>query len=219
MKTETKIRGMAMTARNVPKVMSGAKTQTRRIIKQQPHCISGSILFRSGKWICENYQTESKRPFDNFGRFDAVKQPYEIGDVLYIKEALAKSDDQDGTWARYKSDRLMVKTEIGGYRFWESDNGQPWKVSVLPARYMPRSAARTFIKITDVRCERIQDISEEDCQAEGCQGGNGSIPGYRFSATPREHFKWLWNETNGAGAWQRNDWTFAYTFELTERPA
>ena len=109
----------------------------------------------------------------------------------------------------------MVITETGGYRLWESDDGKPWKNKVIPARYMPRSAARTFIKITDVRCERIQNISLQDIRAEGCDGGNDP---FRYGKSATRCFMELWNDTNGQGAWERNDWVFAYTFELTERP-
>ena len=91
-------------------------------------------------------------------------------------------------------------------RPWKRDDGTPWKQNVIPARYMPKSAARTVIEITDVKCERIQDISVEDVKAEGCRPLRDHVA----------HFQELWNDTNGNDAWERNDWTFAYTFKILE---
>jgi len=215
MKTKTKILGIGMTQANVPKVMSGEKTQTRRIIKNQPPegvSIVGPELYapiKIDKYGEEYPGDDILGVYDPGGEWGA-KVTYRPGDVLYVKEALKESIDHDGTWARYKTDNLMVITR-GGYRRWQSDDGKPWKNKVIPARYMPRSAARTFIEITDVRCERVQDTSVEDIFAEGCPA---VVPktraGYWWSR--------LWNETNGKDAFERNDWVFAYTFKLVEAP-
>ena len=241
-----KIKGIGMTARNVPKVMDGSKTQTRRIIKDcfqyMPHgWHEDGISYGFRAYSCDEVAFWKKAR-------------HQIGDVLYIKEALRiceSGNDRLRDLAVYKSDGLVVSSGDMP-RFWESDDGKPWKPKVLPARYMPRSAARTFIKITDVRCERVQDISKEDCISEGVQIIEGSkclgceTPfvietiqatgacvlscgthecNYGFLMIDdldcdeyRRHFRRLWNDTNGKGAWERNDWTFAYTFELTEMP-
>ena len=218
--TTTKMRGISMTARNVPKIMDGSKTQTRRIINPQPPFFGGSIVKRHGNFVMENYKTESKRPFDNFGRFEIVKPSHEPGDVFYVREALENGDD-DGccTFAKYKCDgeRVDDQHDIGQ---WYKQDGTPYKTDVIPARFMPKAAARTFIEITEVRCERIQDISYADCEAEGADcrtdlSWNGTTGGADFyNRGFKAAFKELWDETNGKGAWERNDWVFAYTFKL-----
>lgn len=78
------------------------------------------------------------------------------------------------------------------------------------------------IEITDIKAERLQDISEEDCIREGivktdCVApygfpvGNGKWKNYR---TPQDAFAALIDRLNGRGTWQRNPWVYAYTFEL-----
>ena len=208
MKTETKILGIGMTERNVPKVMSGAKTQTRRIIRDcyqyMPHGWSEdgtSYGFRA-------YSSEEVEFWK--------KSKHQIGDRLYVKEALQKAEcPPDHPFARYKSDSMPVQPK-GLNRPWKRDDGTPWKNKVIPARYMPRSAARTFIEITDVRCDRIQNISVEDCWDEGCELTEAEA---NAGCTVKAKFQSLWNDTNGQGAWERNDWTFAYTFKLIENGA
>ena len=208
--------GIGMTERNVPKVMSGAKTQTRRIIKikRSSDCpdeipddlLSSEILEwrqQDGQWFGLNeYRTIA-----------LAGRVHQIGDRLYVKEALKKAEcPPDYPFARYKADSMPVQTR-GIARPWKRDDGTPWKQNVIPARYMPKSAARTVIEITDVKCERIKDIALEDVQAEGIQSllGKQSI-----DPTMLARFIDLWNDTNGNDAWERNDWTFAYTFKILE---
>ena len=214
MKTETKILGIGMTQANVPKVMSGEKTQTRRIVNVGHKDLKFDAAIR-----LPDFNGKPCWELERHGALNAqVSAKHAVGDQLYVKEALKGSIDHDGTWARYKTDNLMVITR-GGYRRWESDDGKPWKNKVIPARYMPRSAARTFIEITDVRCERVQDISVVDIEAEGCM-----LDALEYNAncdktvTLQRRFKELWNDTNGKDAWERNDWVFAYTFKLVEAP-
>jgi len=221
MKTETKILGIGMTQANVPKVMSGEKTQTRRIVNVGHKDLKFDAAIR-----LPDFNGKPCWELERHGALNAqVSAKHAVGDQLYVKEALKGSIDHDGTWARYKTDNLMVITR-GGYRRWESDDGKPWKNKVIPARYMPRSAARTFIEITDVRCERIQEITESDAKAEGANRPYGRSPdAYDKYGTPegigfsyKLGFQKLWNDTNGKGAWDRNDWVFAYTFKLVEAP-
>ena len=218
--------GIGMTERNVPKIMSGAKTQTRRIIKikRSSDCpeelpddsLSSEIL----EWRQQDGQWFGLHEYRTIALAGRVHQ---VGDRLYVKEALAKHEDVlGGDSAVYKTDKEFVRptdtsSSLNSHREWASDDGKPWKNKVIPARYMPRSAARTFIEITNVKCERIQDISVEDIQAEGCR----LLPTELFQdvntgSKLKKRFKQLWNDTNGKGAWDRNDWTFAYTFKIVE---
>ncbi len=79
-----------------------------------------------------------------------------------------------------------------------------------PSIFMPRAASRLTLTVTDVRVRRLQDIRDADCRAEGCSGGHDSIPGYGFSATPGEHFRWLRDSLNADRApWASNPWICA----------
>ena len=197
--------GIGMTERNVPKVMLGAKTETRRI----EACLRALVDVHSAIAKAET-DRDGKRFFSiqNGITFHKVYPRHQVGDYLYVKEALEQYNVHKSrpVFAVYKTDKDHVWTLGRDFRRWQSDDGKPWENKVIPARYMPRSAARTFIEITDVRCERVQDISVEDVKAEGCRPLRDHVA----------HFQDLWNETNGKDAWERNDWTFAYTFKIVE---
>lgn len=79
------------------------------------------------------------------------------------------------------------------------------------------------IRITDIKAERLQDISEEDCLREGLLAGKQEPKMYGFKLpkgtvlsfmTPRDAFALLIDRISGKGTWRRNPWVFAYTFEL-----
>lgn len=111
-----------------------------------------------------------------------------------------------------------------------ADTGKPrWR----NARFMPRWASRLTLEITDIRVERVQDISIEDIKAEGVQipvSPEGRVllnistdnkPPCRMYDDPQNatlddyfigNFAMLWDETNGKGAWSRNDWCWCISF-------
>ena len=213
-------RGIAMNERNVPRVMDGTKTQTRRIesiLRSVDDLHDYCDKLRDGDclWFFRLSHSITTENTSATG-YDDVYPNHQPGDVLYVKEALQRYEDVFGLpSAKYKTDgEFVVPSDIAETRrLWQSDDGKPWKNSVIPARYMPRSAARTFIEITDVRCERVQDISGSDCYHEGIDLGH--LEGRMGSSDMRRmDFKKLWSETNGADAWERNDWVFAYTFKV-----
>lgn len=134
---------------------------------------------------------------------------YATGDRLWVREAV--------TWVsawgwRYRADNddLTEKREAGEvYRF-------------KPSIHMPRSASRLTLTVTDVRVQRLQEISEDDAQAEGVEGdGYGGWLCYASQpkhethwADPRESYRTLWNSLHGPGAWAANPWVAAYTFTV-----
>lgn len=104
-----------------------------------------------------------------------------------------------------------------------------------PSTHMPRWASRLTLTVTDVRVQRLQDISDADAIAEGVtrctwaedMAGDGrtewhvpectpgEYPGCTNShPTPRGPFMELWDQINGTGAWQANPWVCATTFEV-----
>lgn len=228
------MKGIAMTARNVPKVMTGPKTQTRRVeaaLRRLDDIFDTveRLTDEDGKFYFRfSYETGSVESSGTVGSgsysfkmanaiaWEDVEPYYNVGDVLYVKEALCRMRERATDarcFAAYHADQIPVMRDCFP-RPWESDDGSEWKNSVLPARFMPKSAARTFIKITDVRCERIQDISTFDISSEGCHVGETFETWKDFFAEQKKRFQQLWNGTNGPGSWESNPWVFAYTFEL-----
>lgn len=80
-----------------------------------------------------------------------------------------------------------------------------WKPSI----HMPRWASRVLLEIVDIRVERLNDISEEDCRSEGMPAGNNDI-GVRYA------FGTLWEQINGAGSWDLNPWVWVVEFKKLE---
>lgn len=188
------------------------KIHTRRLYKVCKHPDIG----------CEMAACElAREPQHVIDRACPYGQP---GDRLYVREAWRTDVSLD-----FMSGTAMAEAAIdAGYaKPWapiqyEADQSRrDWNrvFGVLPstpgryrhARFMPRWASRTTLEITGVRIERLQDISEADCRAEGCAGGHGSIPGYAYNATPSEHFQYIWQSVGGD--WAANPWVWVIEFK------
>lgn len=104
---------------------------------------------------------------------------------------------------------------------WDGESNNPIKWH--PSIFMPRWASRLTLEITEVRVQRLQEISEVDAQAEGAKGGCtncGEEPCSHdcFIHMPdyREGFANIWMGINGEQSWYANPWTWALTFKVIE---
>ena len=188
--------GLMFKAPLVRAILSGQKTQTRRILKNQ-----------------QSYDLD-KCP---------LGQP---GDRIYVREQWQGPLMSSKEWEDHyfsEADDSPAKFRTPAYCRYAADGGPPpefvtmydelvarWK----PAIHMPKWAARIWLEITGVRVERLQEITEADCIAEGATGGHGAIPGYHYNATPLEHFRYIW-ESTGAD-WAANPWVWVIEFKRIE---
>lgn len=173
-------------------ILDGRKTETRRVIKPQPkmrlcYVFAGDGKLRwsypsEGTW--EFWGEEFKRP-ESFTEDDAGKlwtPPCHADDILYIRETWSKLSGQE-------TERFVYKA-TDSYPFGEKYIA---KFKWHPSIHMPKEAARIFLKVTDVRVERLQDISEEGAEKEGVtatpllEGGENLPALYWFSK--------IWNST------------------------
>lgn len=210
-----KERPMLFSAPMVKALLAGTKTQTRRIMKPQPRQGSthDAILAVNGFIVSAGF-------IDDVGLQD-VKFPYgSNGCRIWVKETFRP---QDGMTMEYR-DRSEVEYRADGDRPKEPTDCH-WKPSI----FMPRWASRITLEIEQVRVERLNDISEEDAKAEGCEKEDESdesgyitesdiISGY---TTPQNYsiaYERLWERINGPGSWAKNPWVWAITFRrlLTE---
>ena len=188
-------------------VLDGRKTMTRRII--------GNV-----EKIDSHFDIDDRLIGDVFEVSQyagTVKSTYHIGEEVAVaqsysnlREVLAKRDFKR-TDALY--DRFYRALQMG-----EAHDGMPgWDNKMfVRADLMPHR-----IRITDIRVERLQDISEEDAMREGIKKMEEGMP-YRFdengkihlSADPRMLFADLIDRISGRGTWKRNPWVFAYEFEM-----
>lgn len=148
-----------------------------------------------------------------------IKIPYQIGDILWVRETWTDpTPDKCGYPILYKADLPMhwdaCDTEHGDEVTLRVEDYK-WRPSI----FMPRAACRLFLKVKNVRVERLQDITEEDARAEGVSPNMTSIAATRPEEIPAIHqieFIKLWNSLNakrGYG-WDSNPWVFVVDFEV-----
>ncbi|HDL7021921.1 TPA: hypothetical protein PXM49_001509 [Yersinia enterocolitica] len=233
--TTSKERPIFFNAEMVNAILSGRKTQTRRIMKVQPsehfhpQTIHGAMDF-TAHWYTpgvidkDGYLQPARK--DVFGVADE-DEGYTfplgaVGDQLWVRETFQgplfdyeqmESYLEDS--AKFESPEYCVYRADGNTapEFVDADDNLhcKWRPSI----HMPRLASRINLLITGVRVERLQDISEQDAMAEGCLygKGNGEID---LAVRPENHFHTLWASIYGAENWQANPWVWVINFERME---
>ncbi|MFA5299764.1 MAG: hypothetical protein WC389_16385 [Lutibacter sp.] len=188
----------------VQAILRGEKTQTRRIMQEQPPCQLLSCG-TSGRYWADN-------PEDLRAKYFRCK--YEIGDILWVRE----------TWQHAKC--LNINPEDENYGFVYKADGQPWEDyehwTWKPSIFMPKEAARIFLKITNIRVDRLNDISESDAVAEGIVMNNTPHIGWYWmenvysTDSPIMAYERLWQKINGEKSWAENPFVWVYAFERTD---
>ncbi len=206
-----------------------------------PHNGKDAVLLNAPAYLkfpaCEN------KDCMGYGRGGArIPSPWKIGDLLWVRETWADVNSPDGPAIAYKDGDVRTWHEFsrtfgpnmgagpsmdydtypGNYTMWFSDlfageEGHRWKPSI----HMPRWASRLTLRITDVRVERVQEISEEGAMAEGIEDLGGVWRDYQLRTfdhfnTAKESFRSLWDSINakrGFG-WNVNPWVWVVSFEF-----
>ena len=198
-------------------ILAGTKTQTRRVMKLQPSC--SPELRIDPKWgVVAEWPGESE--FDGFDCHCPYGQP---GDRLWVREAwtLAAKErhDQFGDGSRiwpetmsrphvqwYGNAVLNVIYRADGEHVASDGEREHWH----PGIHMERKASRLTLDVTEVRVQRLHDISEDDAKAEGVE-----MSPLLSATTPfRSAFIQLWESINSARGfgWDENPWVWAVTF-------
>lgn len=196
----------------VQAILENKKKMTRRIAgleKVNEHPDNWKIVV--GDWT-----TSGILFFNRNGYSDRMKPRYQVGDKIYVKETYRITNPYGNPNYKYKAD---FDSNITGVKF-------KWK----PSLFMPKAAARIWLEVTNVRCERLHDITEADAIAEGIFSKIDEIykyPIYRiyykmennwWSSNPIESFQSLWEMINGDDCWILNPWVFVYEFKRIEKP-
>lgn len=132
-----------------------------------------------------------------------------VGDRLWVKETVYFSAE-NANWY-YSADNKGVGQKI--FERLRKLYGRPLKDISRPSALMPRWASRIIIEVTDVRLERVQDISSDDAQAEGVRTIGRALP--RGGSIYIAEFADLWDSINkkrGFG-WDTNPWAWVVTFQ------
>lgn len=213
-------RPILFSAPMVRALLDGRKTQTRRIVKDAP---------TEPGWIC--YQATDGE-HDWIGPNGYPSMPINVrfakGDRLWVRETLRKQDD--GCWT-YDADGATVDLPAGHPRIPDMIAWAHHKESeVCVSIHMPRWASRLTLTVTDVRVQRLQEISPEDARDEGVDRRSRSVVRqmWLFGATQEEReaiylracvweYEQLWDTINGAGSWDANPWIVAVSFTVERR--
>lgn len=223
-----KERPILFSAPMVRAILAGNKTQTRRIAKTVV-----DVHSRTG---------EPLAGLDSAG--PRVPCPYgQVGDSLWVRETWQYADwtEEGDPYVGYAADgkRILIQDypeawakrleevwcELSDPKNYDIDNraaDRRWRPNI----HMPRWACRILLEVTGVRVERLQDISEADCWAEGIEEVDGSLNDLKIvelakrmgrcvdDAAPT--FAALWESISGPGSWDANPWVWVIEFRRIE---
>lgn len=211
-----KERPILFSATMVRAILDGTKTQTRRVVKPTTRdgrqammggewrfvssrdTVTGAYDYERGEWCWQH--TEDTR------RLLKERCPYgQPGDRLWVREAFGTVQGA-GVRVVYRADGEPHDRFSGA-----PIDGMKW----TPSIHMPRSLSRITLRVTSVRVERLQDISEADAKAEGVPPATP----YHRGVERCDHvggFHALWESINGAGSWDANPWVWVVGFERVQ---
>jgi len=182
-------------------LLEGRKTQTRRLAWRVhgscSKCGRSGRIYSAGKFIqCPQCEGTGRRP--------TIWQKIKPGDRLWVRETWGTDDSaQDLS----PPSQLCHFDHVGlMYRATDRCLFTRWRPSI----HMPRWASRLTLCVTDVRRERVREISEGDAVSEGSL----CLPLTSLAAGARGAFTEIWNTIHGPDAWDRNDEVVALTFTV-----
>ena len=206
-------------------LLADLKTNTRRILTATApaEATSAGTTFStetgwSNTWT---WLSGDPRDADTWGVLGDFRVPYKVGDMLWVREAwrtFVSLDDvaprdllngRRGAGVRYEADGMTMAVAKGGERFMgiiEPADMAPYG-RVRASMHMPRWASRLTLMVTDVRVERLQEISHDDAVAEGA----GIYPA---SMSAQKRYREIWEAINGPDSWDKNPWVVALTFTV-----
>ena len=201
-------------------ILEGRKSCTRRIVK--PQQLIGMLPDKCKNGAPEKFLKEKKlmfKPYCDMTDIElintAYKAPYQPGDILYVRETWKKAPNGYYYYEDWQRNDIADVTK--------------WKPSIR----MPKGAARIWLRVTDVRVERLQDITPKGAESEGVGNlfyddigygeknyGTEVDPEYGIA---KEQFAWLWESTIKKSdidryGWDANPWVWVIEFERCEKP-
>lgn len=232
--TPVKERPILFSGPMVRAILSGEKTQTRRVVKPQGQTNSAGLTHYDGCLIFEHdiEEIETRCPYGH------------PGDRFWVRETFGLMPTQHDfeKWVIYQADKMahragMAEDETVHYRPKDPELLNDWTPRLWsgelpkfrPSIHMPRWASRVNLEVTGVRVERLQDISEADALAEGVEiaipgttwyrdynpGKQDAIhpdPHYGLCPDAYASYESLWESINGPESWAANPWVWVVEF-------
>lgn len=191
-------------------ILDGRKTCTRRICKDANECTVPDVDFYNADK--RTYAVHNFADNKHAEQLSIAERTCPIcpGDILYVRE----------TWCALPVNEAGHMRGHSVYYYKVDGDLRPegWRGNWHPSIHMPKEAARIWLKVTDVKVERLQEITEVQAQAEGCN--SGLLTG---ACTARGQFEDLWNSTIKKSdidryGWDANPWVWVIEFERCDKP-
>lgn len=194
-------------------ILDGRKSCTRRIVK--PQQLVGLLPDKCKNGVPEEFLKEKKlmfKPYCNMTDIElintAYKAPYQRGDILYVRE----------TWCK-GLERYIYRADYSDTEKFYRD-GKEIEMKWHPSLHMPKDAARIFLRVTNVRVERLQEITTNQIEQEGVET---EYPHVLNGEEKKYAFQNLWNSTIKKSdldfyGWDANPWVWVIEFERCEKP-
>lgn len=201
-------------------ILGGRKTCTRRLVRFLPG--------ENPQWT--GYIRDGLMLYNGRNEPCIMKAPYQPGDILYVRETWQRLWELDG------NENVIAGTDKYYYKATDTlpiceyidpagkiHENVPWRPSI----HMPKEAARIWLKVTDVRVERLQEITEDGAKTEGAIDNRGFIHSpeneYDRIHTAREHFIEIWDSTLKKSdldryGWEANPYVFVIEFSKIDKP-
>lgn len=207
----------------VQSILDGRKTVTRRVVKP-PYYVDEKYLENNEGIIEHTLRSapKSSRLYQEIGEMPYPENFYEFGDILYVRESvfqgIASSLQPSGETESYFTHDFEYYAD-GLYKkgHWKDEYQHIW-MARRPSIHMPKEATRIWLKVTDVRVKRLQDMWASDVSKEGLL--------FTMPYTADEmlkKFSRLWDSTikkvdRGLYGWIANPWVWVIEFERCEKP-
>ena len=183
-------------------ILDGRKSCTRRIVKPQweecPHC-----KYMHNEYIYDELAENIYCTRCGYSLVTERRSPYQHGDILYVRETWCK-----GSYGNEKEKYYYKADDNNFFCTWH------------PSIHMPKEAARIWLKVTDVRVERLQDITADSIRNEGLSSLAVHCGDMEIALKEWEN---LWNSTIRKSdleryGWEANPWVWVIEFERCEKP-
>ena len=244
--TNIKERGMIFNGEMVRAILDGRKTQTRRIIKNQREGECWGVKpAQNPRYAGHTYDWWLPTGTQPYAALPACPHG-SIGDRIWVRETWSQLGNEDGCAIDWNDElvkgggpeaariyRASCEQKPGNYGLWSIPDDVFWKPHTdnmefegawRPSIHMPRWASRILLEITDVRVERLSEISEEDAANEGISPAGDLLPAYPGTyltpkgdfSTAKVAFQRLWESIYGEENWKASPWVWVIEFKRVE---
>ncbi len=214
----SKMKPILFNTEMVKAILDGRKTVTRRPVKNK----KDKSIIQSHRWKLKESRSDGIAVYESALTNEPYFciPPYQVGDILYVRETFAvgkicSGDGFDGYDEGDYISQCLNETDIIPKELAERYDIYTEEVKWKPSIHMKKKDARIFLKVTDVRVERVQDINgqghHDDVLKEGITVQLSELDcGY----TPCHKFRDIWQ--NLYGDWDTNPWVWVYEFEVVQ---